>query len=371
VATAHRDPSKLAIAEEYERRWPTQPDGIRGAARVIRTGVSELYPDIEDSMLTEAAVDEEHLQLLRETDMRSLVSVPLASEGKVFGAMTLISTRPQLRYDVQDLTLIEELGRRAGIAIEHARLYEGAQKAIQKRDDFLSVASHELRTPLTSLQLHLSALLDSAERGRLYDMPPEKIGQRLGKSLEQVHRLTALIDELLDVSRIGGGKLSLLRQHVDLSELVREVSARFEQDARRSGSKIVLRSRPVVGNWDRGRIDQILTNLLSNALKYGAGKPIEISVDKQNGTARLIVRDHGIGIHTRDQARIFERFERTHDARNFGGLGLGLWIVRELAAGHGGRVSVESEIDQGARFIVELPMEEIGGDGVEGRDGRG
>ncbi len=169
-------------------------------------------------------------------------------------------------------------------------------------------------------------------------------------------KLSRLIEELLSVSRIQAGRLELVLAEVDLSSVAREVAEHFKQDLARAGSTLSLAAgEPVVGRWDRHRLEQVLTNLIANATKFGAGKPIEVVVTRDGGTARLVVRDHGIGIAPERLPRVFERFERGVSASEYGGMGLGLFIVQQIVAAHGGTVEVESTLGDGATFTVALP----------------
>jgi signal transduction histidine kinase len=285
----------------------------------------------------------------------SMMIVPMSLGNRVLGALSFASSRPERVYTNADLERAQELARRAAMAVENARLYLDATTAIRVRDDFLSVASHELKTPLTSLRLHISGLSRAAQDGRLSTMPEAKVRERLARCEGQVDKLTELIDDLLDVSRISTGRLLLSPEELDLAEVVREVVERFSEEGRRTGSSIALEQQDgVIGTWDRHRIDQIVTNLVSNALKYGAGKPIDVRVAAESERAVIEVRDRGIGIEPKDQARIFEQFERAAP-RSASGLGLGLWIVKQCVEAHGGVISVASEPDQGSVFRVELP----------------
>jgi signal transduction histidine kinase len=188
-----------------------------------------------------------------------------------------------------------------------------------------------------------------------------------------VDRLSRLVTSLLDISRISSGRLDLELEEVDLAEVAREVAARFEDEARRAGCTIRLRAdAPLVGRWDRMRLDQVATNLLSNAIKYGAGKPVEVIAEGDGPRAILTVRDHGIGISEADQRRIFQRFERAVSKRNYGGFGLGLWIVRQIVESLGGVVRVQSAPGGGSLFTVELrraARDELRAEGVEERPG--
>ncbi|QSQ24466.1 HAMP domain-containing protein [Pyxidicoccus parkwayensis] len=242
--------------------------------------------------------------------------------------------------------------------VEVGRRQREAQEAIRVREEFLSIASHELRTPLTPLKLEVQSLTRAAARGTLSDQGTGLLQRDLGLIGKQLRRLETLIYNLLDVSRITSGKLQLDLEEVDLVALLQEAIQRLSEECRTSQTVISLEvEQPVVGRWDPARLDQVLSNLLGNALKYGAGRPIEVGVGQRDGTAWLSVRDHGVGIAEEDQARIFDRFERAVSVRHYGGLGLGLYIAQSIAASHGGRIRVESQQGAGATFIVELPVE--------------
>jgi signal transduction histidine kinase len=230
------------------------------------------------------------------------------------------------------------------------------QRAVRARDDFISAASHELNTPLTTIVLQL----DSLERGlrKIAGGDDPRVVRTVATLSRNVERLARLIAELLDVSRLAEGRLKLELEQVDLVEVVCSVAERFEEEMARAGCALQLEaSQPVTGLWDRSRLDQVVTNLLTNALKYAPGEPIEISVRGYEQAGHLLVRDHGIGIPKENQARIFERFERAVPAENYSGLGLGLWIVHRIVGELGGTVGVQSEPGQGATFIVALPRQ--------------
>jgi signal transduction histidine kinase len=224
---------------------------------------------------------------------------------------------------------------------------------VRLRDEFLSIASHELYTPVTSLGLSLQGLLRASERKA--DLATSR--RSIEIAWRQTERLSKLIGDLLDVTRIGAGRLRLEPTRWDLAELVDEVVVRMVQDFARAQSTVSIDARvPVVGTWDRSRIDQVVTNLLSNAAKFGASKPIEIAVRGLEDKAILSVHDHGIGMGPGDVEGIFRRFGRAASPMQFGGLGLGLYISRQIVEAHGGTIRVESQPRQGATFIVELPL---------------
>ena len=243
-----------------------------------------------------------------------------------------------------------------GQAAELARLASDLRGALRARDDFLSVASHELRTPIATLRLTMEALqraVSRTERG----LGRDEALPRIEMAMRQVDRCAALVDQLLDVSQLSSGKLAFTLSATDLGALVRRVATRLEMHATAAGCTLDVRVEPgVVGHWDEGRLDQVVTNLLTNAIKYGAGRPVTVEVTARQNEAELVVRDRGIGIPAEAQARIFERFERAVPTSHYGGFGLGLWIVRQFVEQMGGRVSVASVEGQGATFTVCLPL---------------
>jgi PAS domain S-box-containing protein len=361
VALAHRDAARaqqLLPAIEgllAEDRFPL------GTAHVLRTGETQLLPRFEEAFVHESSAAHSGIEaVVQMIAPRSLLSVPMrVAGGRILGAITLVTTDESRRgYGAQDLAFAEEFARRCAIAIENAQLLQQAQEAIAARDEFLAVASHELKTPLTPLllQIHtLEAKLQEYARAEKQAW----LSQRLARIGRQGERLNRLISQLLDLARIVGGRLLLEPDFVDVTALIREVVADFEEQGElsRSGSEVRLQLEgPLVGRWDRMRLEQVITNLLSNALRYGAGKPVTVSAAVRDGAAQLAVEDRGIGIAPQDQERIFGRFERAASVRHYGGLGLGLFIVRQLVEAMGGTIRVVSAPGEGATFTAQLPL---------------
>jgi signal transduction histidine kinase len=240
---------------------------------------------------------------------------------------------------------------RAGFR-ERERATHELTEAVRLRDQFISTASHELKTPLTSMSLVVQQMRRVAKGEHVPDAE-----RRLLVLERHTQRLGRLINGLLDVSRFMENRLPLHFEEFELSDAVRDAASAFDEEVRRSGGKLSIDgSHGIVGEWDRSRVEHIIANLVSNALKYGGGEPIHVSVRASGGDALLVVRDEGMGIPTHDHVRIFERFERGEHGSGYSGFGLGLWIVREFAESMGGSVQVESAPGAGATFTVKLPV---------------
>ena len=226
--------------------------------------------------------------------------------------------------------------------------------AVEVRDDFLSVASHELGTPLTALKLHVEKLERMLAPARA-PLDPEPFRVRAGLIQAEVARLDHLVGSLLDTTRLAVGGLPLRLERLELGPIVDRVVRELGPVAETAQCAVTLRNRPALcGRWDRERLEQALTNLLSNAFKYGAGRPVEVTVDGDGSAASVEVRDHGVGLPADQQELIFQRFGRAPHTRGFGGLGLGLWIARQSVEAMGGTIGVRSVPGEGATFEIVL-----------------
>jgi PAS domain S-box-containing protein len=356
LAVAHQDPAKEELAREAQRRYPPDPDAPRGIFKVLRTGQPELYPDIPDALLREAARDAEHLALLRAVGFRSAIVVPLVARGRSLGVISFVTMESERRYGAADLALAEELARVCALAIDNALLYRDLQEAVRARDQFLSVASHELRNPVTGLKVTAQLLERTRERGALD-------GERLERSLTAMSagtdRLARLTDDLLDVARLRTGRLEMRPRPLDFAGFVREVVERhrghltdrqtLELDVR-DGCQLAA---------DPDRLEQVLANLVTNAVKYSPeGGPIRVATRPEGGGVLLEVRDPGIGLPAGAAEAMFEPFGRAEnaEARQIPGLGLGLHICRQIVELHGGRIWAESPGEgRGTTLRVWLP----------------
>jgi PAS domain S-box-containing protein len=293
-------------------------------------------------------------------------------EGKIVGLAnsTLLIRKDgtELPIDDSGAPIWDEHGRIRGVVLvfrdvtgkkhretERAHLLQETQAAVRVRDEFLSVASHELKTPLTPLQLRLDSLEATASSEPSGVIPAARVIKDVKVAQRQVRRLAELVESLLDVSRLSTGRLQLRLQEMDLTAVAREMVSQLQQQAQSAGCEVRLEVvGPICGMWDPLRLEQVVTNLLTNAFKYGAGTPIHLRVWAEAGKAKLQVRDQGIGIDPVNHRRIFGMFERAVSDRHYGGLGLGLYITRQIVESMGGTIYVDSEPGQGATFTVEL-----------------
>lgn len=382
VALAHVDPAKVKWAEELRTRYPPDPNAPTGLPQVIRTGRPEFVPEISIESLS-AGLDAEQLAILRELGLTGYMIVPLISRDRTLGAITFVSAESGRRFDQGDLQLALDLARRAALAVDNARLYREARQAIELRERFLSIASHELRTPVTVISGYTELLLRMIDRAAQQTAGPgpldgERVQANLKKIEREVRRMEQLIGELLDVTRLQNDTLSLTRVRLDLAALVGRVveDARRRQEQGLYPDNIDFRlSLPdkagVWGAWDEGRMEQLLLNLIENAVKYSpAGGVVGLRLTSEliesigaspTRMAHLVVQDHGIGIPRSEQGQLFNPFFRAFNAssRKYAGLGLGLSICRGIVQAHGGCIWAESDGEErGSTFHIILPITE-------------
>jgi signal transduction histidine kinase len=333
--------------------------GDYAALAITRTGKERM--DAIRYLLAGFIRTEEMLRDERSREVRrATLGTVLVVGGVLVIAAFLLVAFHRRQLESMAATYSRAVEDRSALLLRERAARAQAEAALNTRDMFLSIASHELRTPLAPLMLELQSIERMAERDQGGVAPP-RILDKIKRARRQVDHLERLVSDLLDVSRLAEDRLELNLERLDLASVVKEVVERKRSEVERAGCSVRIEERgPAAGSWDRLRIDRVVMNLLDNAIKFGAGKPIEIEVDANEAEATLIVRDHGIGIALRDQERIFQRFERAVSDTNYGGFGLGLWISRQLIEALGGRIGVTSQPNEGATFTIVLPRRRPG-----------
>jgi PAS domain S-box-containing protein len=357
IAIAHVDPAKTELAWEMYRRYPPDPEKSQ-IAGLLRSGKSQLVSTIPEGLLESMVRDEEQLRISREVGLMSWMIVPLRSRGRIFGAVSFVSSDSRRRFTQVDLQQAEELARRASVAIDNAMLYRDAQHANRAKDDFLATLSHELRTPMTSI-LGWARLLRMG-------LPADELDGAV-EAIEKSALVQAqLIDDILDVSRIISGKLRVDTEPVDLRTIAQAALTTVHPAAHAKGIEVLISFPPTVPAvaGDEGRLQQVIWNLLSNAIKFTPrGGAVTLRIRVAGSLLRLIVQDTGEGIAPEFLPHVFEAFRQADSSttRIHSGIGLGLAIVRYIVELHGGRVSVESGgAGKGSTFTVDLPIVESG-----------
>ncbi|HEU4617037.1 MAG TPA: GAF domain-containing protein [Gammaproteobacteria bacterium] len=349
---AHRLAEKCDLVLRLADSGPPSVEDTFGAGAVIRTGAPILSAEVTPASVRESGINAEHQRAVHALQVRSAMVVPLRSRGRTVGAITFATTADsERRYDVNDLALALELANRTALLVDNARLYADAKAAIAGRDDMIQVVSHDLRNPLQSIAT-AAALLH-------LDAPPE----RKARSLESISFATAqmnrLLQDLLDISQMDAGRFSVAAEKIDVESLVREAHTLFVSVAEEKSIRLESRIGPNAATVkaDRGRIMQVLSNLIGNALKFvSAGGVVTITAERDGARVRFAVADTGVGLAPEDQARVFDRFWRG-DRRKERGAGLGLAVAKGIVEAHGGRIGVESSPGQGSTFYFLLDAE--------------
>jgi signal transduction histidine kinase len=345
---AHADPAKVARARELQRLLPVDPEERRWVPEVLRTGRPELYPEVTDEWIATAAASPERALAARELQIRSAMVAPMAARGRVLGAITFVSSRPG-RHGPTDLETATHLARRAGLAVDNARLYDEACRAVAARDRVLSFVSHDLKNPLNAMMMATTML------GRESD--PEARRRHLSVMRRAGARMDRLVRDLLDLSSLEAGRLGLRRRPVDPTTLVADVLAQQAPLAEYAG--VALASDvPADAPWiaaDRDRVQQVLSNLIGNALAFTPrGGSVTVRCRPEAGALRLEVADTGKGIAPEERRFVFDAFWRSQDSHQ--GTGLGLAIARGIVEAHGGTIGFRSEPGRGTTFHFTVPL---------------
>jgi len=370
ITANHIEPEKIALVQALYEQYKDRASTSHGIQRLLANGKAELISVVSDEVLQTVADNPALVAVVTTLGLKSYMGVPLIARGKTIGAITFSSVQAHRSYNEEDVVFAQELARRIALALDNARLYQEAQAEIaerkqvevqlrqseERKDAFIRMASHELKTPVTSLKGFTSVL-----QRRLSKQGDEQALTYLSKIDRQVNKLTKLINDLLDVSKIQTGKLTYQEERFDLVALVEEIVENI-QGTTPTHTLEVRKTGDVSIVGDRDRIGQVVINLLTNAIKYSPNaKRIAICVEQDGQNARVSVQDFGIGIAEQYQDKVFEQFYQINDPeeKTYPGLGIGLHISNEIVKRHGGHMWVESSKGKGSTFYFTIPLEHV------------
>lgn len=362
LATVHADPARLALAEEYYRRFPTGADDPTGVSAVIRNNKAVLAAEIPEGVLEESIKDPEQLRILRELKLRSVILVPMAARGRVLGAITFVTAESERHYGSEDLAVAEQVAYRAALAIDNALLYSAAQErhveakraldalraSHQRLEQFAYAAGHDLREPLRTITAHLK-LVEKKAQGALDGSAKEHMDLVVGAAT----RMQRLLDDLLDYVRLGSGAAT--RVLFSLTEAARRAVENLALTIAEAQAQVLIGELPRISG-DETQFVRLFQNLIANAVKYKSAEPplIRIAAERRSSDWLISVDDNGVGIDREQHERIFGLFKRLH-GYDIPGTGIGLAIARAVMENHGGRIWVESQPGQGASFKFTVP----------------
>jgi signal transduction histidine kinase len=353
IASTHVDPSQQAWVMDAVRATTKQHAPVL-ASPVVRQKQSLLIPDTGRAMVDlYGEIGPDKRAVFEAAGISAAMGVPLAVAGNTFGAMTFFAVGSR-HYDSDDLALAQDVAGRLAAALENARIHGIAREAIAARDEFLVLLAHELRTPLTAIRLMTDDMIRRAQRS---GDPAEQA--RSDSIALQVRRFCDVVDRVIEAMNIRAEGVSLALGTSDLATIVERAVWTVAERARRIGSPITVSTESIVQRVDWARFERVVVALLDNAIKFGAGHPIDVSLRRAEGRAELTVRDRGPGIVPHSLPAIFSPFERAVPKEHFGGLGLGLYIARAIVQAHGGTIDVSSPPGEGTTVVVRLPLEPV------------
>lgn len=346
--------SEQVVANKMYKFLPN-PKNKRAIYEAAHTGSSILVKNVTKEWIKGVSTTKEEKEVTEKLNLSSLIFAPLISRGKVRGVLSVGSTDKNFSYTEEDELFLNTLAVRAALAVDNARLFSEAQEALRSRDEFLAIASHELKTPLTSILLALQYSLRHLNQNEDKDIA--KVKNALETGITQTRRLSALMNDLLNISVISTGNLKIEKEEADLVQIIKDAISGVQLQIERKHIKINFKSNKqiVIGNWDKVRLGEVFSNLISNAIKYGKNKPINISLKAEKKYIIIKVVDRGIGISNDDMKNVFEIFRRTSASKDYKGIGVGLYISKEIIAAHNGEIILESKPDKGSKFTLKLP----------------
>lgn len=362
VHVAHHTADRDEVAMRIAHYHPTVEDNPEVAA-VLRMGQALLVPDATEERIRSAAPDPEYRRAVLALGVTSYMRVPMVVRGEVYGVLSLVSSDPARHYAQADLALAEDFARRVAAAVDNAGLYAELRTAVRLRDEFLSTVSHDLKNPIAAIKGRAQMLL------RRVNHLPEDERARFAEGLEAINttsdRMARLISDLVDVARLRSGTpIELRRAPVDLVQIARRVAGEHQSATPDHTIVVQAPSGPLVGRWDGDRLERVVDNLVSNAVKYSVdGGEVRIEVAYDQERARLTVSDRGVGIPASELPRVFDRFFRASNVeRMIPGSGIGLAGARQIVRQHGGTITVQSRVGEGSAFTVWLPLRDMPGE---------
>ena len=361
VAAAGRSPDKTHLLKELEGVRPDRK-ATEGLARAMKEKKPLLYSYVTDYNLTPdnpsvGLTDSHSLDLISQLGFKSYMVAPIIVRDTILGGISVFSSRVDRLFNKEDLNFLEQMAKSCSMAVDNAILYSESQKSIKSREEFISIASHELRTPLTSLRLRIDLLFKMLDKGNLPDEMKKALYPVVSEILPDLNKFTKLIEMLLDISKLSASKMYLSMTETNISDVLIDELKQIKMEFNSQSTPLQIDiEKNMIGQCDVLRLLQIVTNLTKNALKFSHKKPVEFQAKRESHNLVIIVKDKGIGISADDKKRIFKPFERAVSDKNFGGLGLGLYITNQIVEAFRGNIDVSSVQGEGTIFKVELPL---------------
>ena len=358
IVAVHPDPQIRLKMLNLQKDYPHRYEGDHPLFTALVTGKTVFHQDIKELEKSKDMPGESYYKELDFANCRSSIVTRLKGRESLLGTITFFTVRgSHHQFEKRNLWLAEELAYRISMALENSLLYLNSQEAIRMRDEFLSIASHELKTPLTSLTLQNHMRTRQIQRGQDGPLDPQRMLKYLEADDKQLSRITRLINDMFDIARIRASRLTIKKEPLDFTHFVIDVVERMKPQLQANGCQVTMGVFPeVLVEADSYRLEQVVVNMLTNAMKYGAGKPVRIEIQLAVRKVTLLIQDKGPGVAQKDFDRIFQRFERAVSSSEVSGLGLGLYISRQIMEQHSGSIFLSSAIGEGSTFMVELPI---------------
>jgi signal transduction histidine kinase len=338
--------------------YPPDPSNEQAIYDAAKLGYPVIIKKVTNDWLHNVSKLSAEKLLVKKLGFKTLMFVPLVSRNKIIGVLTIASTEKDFFYTREDAIFIKEVADRAAIAVDNARLYKEARDALEHRDQFLAIASHELKTPLTSILLSLQLVLNKLQHKGINHESSNQMEYAVKVAINKSRRMSDLIKDFLNVSQTSSRYFQLYKEPVRLSGLLLDVRTNFDLLLLKKNIKLTIKEedKNIVGRWDRIRLEQAISNIILNAIKYGQGNPISIRTKKEDKNVLIKVKDKGVGISKEEKDEIFGVFKRGKKTKKTQGIGVGLFIAYRIIRAHNGVLSVKSKAGKGSEFTIQLPL---------------